>query len=316
MNPFPYSNDNKRYHSFNYDLRQRYGVKGVRIPLNTFLSCPNRDGTCGLGGCSFCNEEGSGEFAGDPLKDLMSQYQSGLALLHQKWPKAKPIPYFQAYTNTYASLAQLKTFFDPFSNRQDVLAMAIATRADCLSDEVIAYLDSLCEKKDIYLELGLQSIHDNTAKAMNRGHDYQTFLSTFQKLKKTRLKIVVHLMNGYPTETQAMMVESAKVIGQLRPYGIKIHMLNVLENTALGKAYPLKPFTLMDQEAYENLIIHQLQLIPPEVVLMRLTGDGDAKAILVPSWVKNKKSVLNGIDKKMSRRNIVQGDLLDPQAFK
>jgi radical SAM protein (TIGR01212 family) len=310
MNSFPYTNDNKRYHTFNYDLRQRYGSKGMRIPLNTYLSCPNRDGTCGLGGCSFCNEEGSGEFVGNPHEDLMSQYQQGITLMRQKWPDALPIPYFQAFTNTYAPLAQLKTFFDPFADLPEVLAISIATRADCLSDETIDYLDSLCDKKDIYLELGLQSIHDSTAKAMNRGHDYKTFLTTFQKLKKTRLKIVVHLMNGYPTETKAMMVETAKVIGQLRPYGIKIHMLNVLDHTSLGAAYQIKPFELITQEEYEDLVIHQLQLIPPEVVLMRLTGDGDGKAILAPLWVKHKKAVLNGIDKKMSRRNLYQGDLL------
>jgi hypothetical protein len=311
MNPFPYSSDNKRYHTFNYDLRERYGIKGMRIPLNTFLSCPNRDGTCGLGGCSFCNEEGSGEFAGDPHDDLMTQYHQGLSMMRRKWPDALPIPYFQAFTNTYAPLAQLKTFFEPFTQVPEVLAIAIATRSDCLSDEVIEYLDGLCDKKDIYLELGLQSIHDSTAKAMNRGHDYQTFLNTFQKLKKTRLKIVVHLMNGYPTETKAMMVQSARAIGQLRPYGIKIHMLNILDHTALGAAHLIKPFTLIDQNEFEDLIIHQLQLIPPEVVLMRLTGDGDGKDILAPQWVKNKKSVLNGIDKKMSRRGIIQGDLLD-----
>ena len=310
MNPFPYSTDNKRYHTFNYDLRQRYGTKVYRVPLNTNLSCPNRDGTCGLGGCSFCNEEGSGEFAGNPKDDLMKQYEAGKAMMSRKWLDALPIAYFQAFTNTYAPLETLKTFFEPFVEMKEVVALAIATRADCLSDETIAYLDSLCDKKDIYLELGLQSIHDITAKAMNRGHDYQTFLDTFAKLKNTRLKTVIHIMNGYPSEDRWMMVETARAVGALRPYGIKIHMLNVLDHTALGAAYQIKPFKLLDQEEYEELVIHQLQLIPPEVVIMRLTGDGDAQDVLAPEWVKNKVSVLNGIDKKMARRNLVQGDLL------
>jgi radical SAM protein (TIGR01212 family) len=310
MNPFPYSADNKRYHTFNYDLRMRYGSKVYRVPLNTNLSCPNRDGTCGLGGCSFCNEEGSGEFAGNPKDDLMKQYGQGKAMMSRKWPDARPIAYFQAFTNTYAPLETLKTFFEPFVEMEEVIALAIATRADCLSDETIVYLDSLCDKKDIYLELGLQSIHDVTAKAMNRGHDYQTFLNTYQKLQSTRLKTVIHIMNGYPNEARSMMVETAKAVGSLKPYGIKIHMLNVLDHTALGAAYQLKPFKLLDQEEYEELVIHQLQHIPPEVVIMRLTGDGDANDVLAPEWVKNKVSVLNGIDKKMARRNLVQGDLL------
>lgn len=310
MHPFPYSSDNKRYHTFNYDLRNRYGSKVFRVPLNTNLSCPNRDGTCGLGGCSFCNEVGSGEFAGDPKDDLIKQYEEGKALMRSKWPNAKSIAYFQAFTNTYAPLENLKTFFEPFIQMDEILALAIATRADCLSDETIQYLDELCAKKDIYLELGLQSIHDKTAQAMNRGHDYQTFITSYQKLQKTKMKIVVHIMNGYPSESKAMMVQTAKAVGQLHPYGIKIHMLNILDHTSLGAAYKRKPFVLLDQDEYEDLVIHQLQIIPPEVVLMRLTGDGKVDEILAPEWVKNKTSVLNGIDKKMARRNIVQGDLL------
>lgn len=310
MNPFPYSSDNKRYHTFNYDLRQRYGSKVYRVPLNTNLSCPNRDGTCGLGGCSFCNEVGSGEFAGNPNDELIKQYETGKAMMSRKWPNARPIAYFQAFTNTYAPLETLKTIFEPFVLKEEVVALAIATRADCLSDEIIRYLDALCDKKDIILELGLQSIHDLTAKAMNRGHDYTTFLATYAKLKNTRLKTVIHLMNGYPTEAKWMMVETARAVGALKPYGIKIHMLNILDHTALGAAYQLRPFSLLDQEEYEELVIHQLQLIPPEVVIMRLTGDGDEQDVLAPQWVKNKVSVLNGIDKKMARRKIVQGDLL------
>ncbi len=310
MNPFPYTTDNKRYHTFNYELRLRYHSKVYRVPLNTNLSCPNRDGTCGFGGCTFCTALGSGDFTGPTQDDLMTQYQKGKAVMALKWPKAKPMAYFQAYTNTYASLETLKRIFDPFIEMDELVALAIATRADCLSDEVIDYLDHLCIKKDVYLELGLQSIHDETALAMNRGHDYATFLTTYQKLQKTKLKLVIHLMNGYPSESMSMMVQTAKVIGQLHPYGLKIHMLNVLDHTALGQAYKLNPFDLMDQEAYENLIIHQLQLIPSEVVIMRLTGDGEADKILAPLWVKNKKSVLNNIDKKMTRRQITQGDLL------
>jgi hypothetical protein len=310
MKPKPFSLDNKRYTTFNADLRRRFGEKVLRIPLNTGLSCPNRDGTCGIGGCSFCNAQGSGEFAGNPLDDLMTQYTQGKAMMQRKWPDAhKTIAYFQAYTNTYAPLKTLQGFFEPFMAMEDVVALAIATRVDALDEEIITYLETLNRRKPIFLELGLQSIHDVTAKHMNRGHSTAQFLAMIERLQSTGLLVVIHIMNGYPTETKAMMIETAHAVAKLHPYGVKIHMLNVLKNTALGRQYQRSLFDLMDQNEYENLVIHQLQLLPADIVILRLTGDGEEGEVLAPDWVSNKTSVLNGIDKKMARWGVSQGDL-------
>jgi uncharacterized protein len=310
MKTAPFSLDNKRYTTFNADLRRRFGEKVLRIPLNTGLSCPNRDGTCGTGGCSFCNAQGSGEFAGDPHDDLMTQYTQGKAMMQRKWPDThKTIAYFQAYTNTYAPLETLKEFFEPFMAMEDVVALAIATRVDALDEDIITYLETLNHRKPIFLELGLQSIHDSTAKHMNRGHTTEQFITMVKRLQSTGLLLVIHIMNGYPTETKAMMIETVQAVAKLHPYGVKIHLLNVLKNTALGRQYQRKPFELMDQNEYENLVIHQLQLLPADIVILRLTGDGEEGEVLAPSWASNKTSVLNGIDKKMARWNILQGDL-------
>ena len=309
MKSKPFSLANERYTTFNADLRRRFGEKVLRIPLNTGLSCPNRDGTCGIGGCRFCNAQGSGEFAGNPLDDLLTQYTQGKAMMQRKWPECtKTIAYFQAYTNTYAPLATLKGFFEPFMHMEEVVALAIATRVDALDEAIITYLETLNQRKPIFLELGLQSIHDSTAHHMNRGHTTAQFFGMMERLKQTQLRVVIHVMNGYPTETKAMMIETIQAVARLHPYGVKIHMLNVLKATKLGQDYLHKPFDLMDQNEYENLVIHQLQLLPPDIVILRLTGDGEDGEVLAPDWVSNKTSILNGIDKKMARWDIYQGD--------
>lgn len=230
-------------------------------------------------------------------------------MMQRKWPDThKTIAYFQAYTNTYAPLDTLTGFFEPFMVMDDVVALAIATRVDALDESIITYLEALNRRKPIFLELGLQSIHDVTAIHMNRGHTTAQFFAMMERLKRTGLLLVIHVMNGYPTETKAMMIETIQAIAKLHPYGVKIHMLNVLKNTVLGQHYVQEPFELMDQNEYENLVIHQLQLLPADIVIMRLTGDGEAGEVLAPQWITNKTSVLNGIDKKMARWDIHQGD--------
>jgi hypothetical protein len=191
----------------------------------------------------------------------------------------------------------------------EVVALAIATRVDALDENIIAYLEFLNQRKPIFLELGLQSINDTTALHMNRGHTTAQFVTMVERLKTSGLLIVIHVMNGYPTETKAMMIETIQAVAKLHPYGVKIHMLNVLKNTALGRLYAHQPFDLLDQNEYENLVIHQLQLLPADVVILRLTGDGEDGEVLAPDWVSNKTSVLNGIDKKMARWDVFQGDL-------
>ena len=308
---FPYSDDNKRYQTWNYYLKHRFGCKVFKVALNADFSCPNRDGTCGVGGCTFCSSLGSGDCAGDAHDDLMIQFEKGIEIMKHKWPQGKAIAYFQAYSNTYAPLSTLKKTFDPFIEREDVLALAIATRADCLDDEKLAYLDSLCDKKEVWIELGLQSIHDKTAKAVNRGHDYATFENMVMKISQTRLKICVHLMNSLPEETEEMMIESAYRVGQLPIHALKIHMLHLLKNTKMGNDYLNNPFHLLSKEEYVDIVCKQLSVIPSHIIIQRLTGDGVASDLIAPEWTIKKVMVLNDIDRKMAKDNLTQGCRLE-----
>ncbi len=306
-NPFPFTDDNKRYLSYNYYLRHRYGTKVFKVGLDAGFTCPNRDGSCGHGGCTFCNAIGSGDFGGNRQDELEVQFTKGWQLMQKKWPISQTIAYFQSFSNTYASLDHLKEIYDPFIQRKDVVAIAIATRADCLSDETIAYLDSLTQIKDVWLELGLQSSSDNTAQRIHRGHDFACFKNTFNKLKLTSIKTTIHLMNGLPGENIQTMLQTARDVATLHPDAIKIHMLNVLKNTTMALEFVNNPFPILTMDEYIDCVIQQLELLPPDIIIQRLTGDGDAKELLSPRWVTNKLAVLNGIDKEMKRRNTWQG---------
>lgn len=306
-NPFPYSDDNKRYHTWNYYLKHRYHEKVFKVALNANFSCPNRDGTCGVGGCTFCGSLGSGEYAGNIHDDLAAQFEERKAMMKRKWPNGNAIAYFQAYTNTYANVDTLKKTFDPFVAREDVVALSIATRADCLEDDKIAYLESLTKEKDIWIELGLQSMHNETAKRVHRGHDYQTFLDCINRLKDTQLKICVHIINSLPYESKDMMLETAKAISHLPVHAIKIHMLHIMEDTQMAKEYQQHPFPVLSKEEYIDIVVSQLELLPPEMIIQRLTGDGVKEKLITPQWTMKKVVVLNDIDKEMLRRDSWQG---------
>ena len=306
-NPFPYSDDNKRYHTWNYYLKHRYHEKVFKVALNANFSCPNRDGTCGVGGCTFCGSLGSGEYAGNIHDDLAAQFEERKAMMKRKWPNGNAIAYFQAYTNTYADVDTLKKTFDPFVAREDVVALSIATRADCLEDDKIAYLESLTKEKDIWIELGLQSMHNETAKRVHRGHDYQTFLDCIDRLKDTHLKICVHIINSLPYESKDMMLETAKAISHLPVHAIKIHMLHIMEDTQMAKEYQQHPFPVLSKEEYIDIVVSQLELLPPEMIIQRLTGDGVKEKLITPQWTMKKVVVLNDIDKEMLRRDSWQG---------
>lgn len=306
-NPFPYSDDNKRYHTWNYYLKHRYHEKVFKVALNANFSCPNRDGTCGVGGCTFCGSLGSGEYAGNIHEDLAAQFAERKAMMKRKWPNGDAIAYFQAYTNTYADVDTLKKTFDPFVARKDVVALSIATRADCLEDDKIAYLESLTKEKDIWIELGLQSMHDETAKRVHRGHNYQTFLDCIHRLKDTHLNICVHIINSLPYESKDMMLETAKAIGHLPVHAIKIHMLHIMEDTQMAKEYQQHPFPILSKEEYIDIVVSQLELLPPKMIIQRLTGDGVKEKLITPQWTIKKVVVLNDIDKEMLRRDSWQG---------
>lgn len=303
QNPFPFSDDNKRYHTWNYYLQHRFGHKCYKVPLNAGFTCPNRDGFKAVGGCTFCSALGSGEFAGKADEDLLVQYQNGCTMMERKWPYAKTIPYFQSFTNTYGPLKKIKACIQPFLNREEVVAIAIATRADCITDECIAYLNECAQIKEIWIELGLQSIHDATALAINRAHTFQDFLDTLERLRHTQLKVCVHLMNGLPHETIEMMIESAEVLGQLPIHAVKIHMLHLIKGTTMAK----ESFPLLSQAEYVDLVVRQLEVLHPSMIIQRLTGDGLVEQLIGPDWTIKKTIVLNEIDKRMAKLNTWQG---------
>ena len=309
-NPFLYSDDNKRYHTWNYYLRHQFGKKVAKVPLDGGFTCPNRDGTCGTGGCTFCTRSGSGEFAGDRAEPLLSQYAKGQAMMRHKWPDADFIPYFQAYTNTYGPLSKIQDCLTPFLDRPEVAAIAIATRADCLEQEKIDWLAQCCVKKEIWLELGVQSVHDRTARQIHRGHDYAQVVETVTRLARTPLKICVHLINGLPGEDAAMMLETACQINQLPIHAVKLHMLHLMQDTQLADAYMQQPFPLLTRDEYVAIVVDQLERLRPEIIIQRLTGDGAGEALIAPEWTKKKTIVLNEIDKRMANLNTWQGKLV------
>ena len=310
MNVFKFSNDNKRYHTFNYYLKNKYQQKIAKVSLNAGFTCPNRDGTKGKGGCIFCSDSGSGDFAGNVYDSLQKQFQDVSTMMRKKWPDCKFIAYFQANTNTYGTLDRLKATFEPFLDYPDVVGIAIATRPDCLSEEICDYLYELSQKCDLYIELGLQTIHDSTAQLINRGHDYQTFLKGLERLRKRHLDVCVHIINGLPYETYDMMIETAKVVGKLDIQGLKIHNLFMLKDTALHKMYLQKPFPLLSREDYIKLVVEQLTYIPDSVVIERLTGDAPLKDLVEPLWSIKKVTILNDIDKLMKEKDLYQGSLV------
>lgn len=307
MNPFPYSLDNKRYHTYNYFLKTRYHKKVAKVSLDAHFTCPNRDGTKGFGGCIFCSDKGSGDFILDS-DSLLEQFKAGAEVMKRKWPDAVFIPYFQAYTNTYASLDQLKKIYEPFIGMKDVVGIAIATRADCLTEEICAYLEELSKKTDVYIELGLQTIHDTTAKEINRCHTYQEFLDGLSMLRRHHLEVCVHIINGLPNETIEMMLDTAKEVGKLDIQGIKIHNLYVTQNSRLYKLY--YPFKMLERDEYISLVARQLEYIPSHVVVERLTGDAPLEELVAPLWSIKKTTILNDIDKYMKAHDIMQGDLV------
>lgn len=306
-NTFIYSDTNKRYYTFSYYLKNNFQSKVFKVPLNANFSCPNRDGTKAVGGCTFCSALGSGDYAGSIQDTMQEQFNKGKERMLVKWPTGKAMAYFQAYTNTYASLETLKAHFDPFIENDEVIALSIATRADCLSDETIAYLETLTHKKEVWIELGLQSIYDETSTIINRGHTFTEFTTAIDRLSRTNLKICVHLMNSLPNETREQMIESARVVGSMNIHAIKIHMLHVIQNTKMALQYQVQAFPLLSLEAYVEVIVRQLEVIREDIVIQRLTGDAVKEDLVAPLWTLNKTQVLNDIDKYMQLHDTYQG---------
>ncbi len=306
-NSFEYSLDNKRYHTWNYHLMNKFGEKVFKVSLNAGFTCPNIDGTKGVGGCIYCSDAGSGDFAGKPCDSVLEQFEKVKTKMHEKWEKAKYIPYFQAHTNTYAPLETLKEKFEPVLKQDGVVGLSIATRADCLSDEVVDYLYELSKRTYLIVELGLQTIFNKTGELINRCHTYEEFLKGYKKLSDKGINICVHLIIGLPSETKEMMLESVKAVAKLKPHAVKLHLLHILKGTRLARMYENNEFKTLTRDEYVDIIVDALELLPKETIIQRLTGDGAKDDLIAPLWSLKKFCVLNEIDKEMVRRNSYQG---------
>lgn len=305
---FLYSFGDKRYHTLNYHLKQKYKKKVFKVSLNAGFTCPNRDGKVGLKGCSFCSAKGSGDFAGNISDDLITQFDKIKEMMHKKWPDGKYIAYFQANTNTYAPVDVLRDKFDNILKYdEDIVGISISTRPDCLPEDVLDYLSELNKKTNLWVELGLQSIHDKTTKYINRGHDYKCFIEGVNKLRNRNIDVIVHIINGLPGETKEMMIETAKAVSKLDVQGLKIHLLHVIKNTELAREYHENKFELLSQEEYIDILIKQLEIFPPELVIHRVTGDAVREDLIGPMWSLKKWEVLNSIDHELKIRNTYQG---------
>ena len=304
---FAYSDSNKRYHTYNYFLKQKFGGKVAKLSLDAGFSCPNIDGTKGHGGCTYCSGRGSGDFAGNPADSLRQQMEQQKAVMEKKWPGSQYIAYFQAHTNTHGSVEQMKNAFEAVLDIPGVVGISIATRADCLDEEKADYIASLMERTFVEVELGLQSVFDVTGERINRCHSYEEFLAGFALLKARNIPVCVHLINGLPGENREMMLESARRVGELRPHSVKLHLLHVIEGTVLAEQWKRGEFPLLEREEYVDILCDQLELLPPEIVIQRITGDGDKATLLGPLWSMDKKKVMNAIDMEMARRNSWQG---------
>ena len=307
MNPFSYTLDNKRYHTLNYFYHHTFHSKVFKISLNGGFSCPNLDGTKGYGGCIYCSKSGSGDLAGKKQDSIEKQWQQGLEMMHKKWPDGKLIAYFQARTNTYAKVEELKEKFEPVLNYPNVIGLALATRPDAITDECLDYLKDLSKRTYLMIELGLQTIHETTSKLINRCHTTQEFDDMVKKLRARNINVIVHIINGLPYETKEMMLETVKHINQLDIQGIKIHMLHIIKDTPLATMYKKNPFHVLTREEYVDIVIEQLELLRPEIVIHRITGDPVKEDLIAPTWLLKKFCVLNEIDKEMVKRNTYQG---------
>lgn len=297
----------KRYYSLDYYLKSTFGEKVYRLSLNGGMTCPNRDGTLGTRGCIFCSAGGSGDFAAAPTLSVTAQIEQAKERVAAKSHCRKYIAYFQAYTNTYAPVSHLRKIFTEALSHTDIVALSIATRCDCLSDEILDLLEELNHKKPVWVELGLQTIHETTLTRIRSGFTLSQFEQAVTALRARGITIIAHLILGLPGETIHMMRASVSYVAKLSIQGVKLQLLHVLKNTDLGTMYEKEPFPLFSLEEYCDFVADCIALLPPEMVVHRLTGDGPRSLLLAPLWSTDKKRVLNTIQKSFCERNLWQG---------
>ena len=284
-------------------LKREYGEKVYKLSLSSGCTCPNRDGNIGTGGCAFCSEGGSGEFAAK-AETIDLQIEEAKERIRRKTDAECFIAYFQSYTNTYGDVDELAELYESVIRREDIAILSIATRPDCLGDEVLRMLKRLNAIKPVWVELGLQTMHDRTAAAMNRGYLLPVFEEALGKLKSAGTEVIVHVIFGLPGETREDMLETVHYLAGLHPGpdGIKMQMLNILKGSTLGKQYEEHPFPLLSLEEYTDLIAESIRILPENMVIHRMTGDGPGNLLIAPNWVRNKKKVLNTIHRKLRER--------------
>ncbi|WOV88540.1 TIGR01212 family radical SAM protein [Sporosarcina oncorhynchi] len=304
---FPFPTEGKRYYTWSRHLKDEFGCKVFKVALDAGFDCPNRDGTVAFGGCTFCSVAGSGDFAGDRVDSIDVQFAEVRDRMHQKWKNGKYMAYFQAYTNTHAPLPVLKEKFEAALAQENVVGLSIGTRPDCLPDDVVDYLAELHERTYLWVELGLQTVHEKTAKLVNRAHDFATYVEGVEKLRKHGIRVCTHIINGLPMEDYDMMMETAQKVSELDVQGIKIHLLHLLKGTPMVKQYEKGLVEFLEKDKYIKLVVDQLEVLPPSMVIHRITGDGPIDQMIGPMWSVTKWDVLNGIDDELKRRNSYQG---------
>ena len=304
----------KPYHSLDYMLRERFGEKVYKVTLNGGMSCPNRDGKIGTRGCIFCSAGGSGDFAADAALSITDQIESQISILSQKRPIHKYIAYFQAYTNTYGDPDRLLSCYEEALSSPEVAGISIATRPDCLSDIILEGLNRLRLRypdRFIWIELGLQSIHDHTAARIRRGYPTSVFYDAAAKLHARRLPFIVHLILGLPGENRLDLLESIRAVNQVQPFGVKLQLLHILRGTDLALLYESGKLPVLTQEEYLDLLISCITALSPNICLHRITGDGPRKLLIAPQWSLAKRNVLNRLHALMKQRNLRQGDKIE-----
>lgn len=297
----------KRFHTWNYEMREQFNDKVFKVMLDAGFTCPNRDGSIARGGCTFCSARGSGDFAGSRRDDLITQFNSIRDKQHEKWPHARYIGYFQAYTNTYAPVDVLREYYEVILEQPGVVGLSIATRPDCLPDDVIEYLAELNERTYLWVEMGLQTIHQETSDLINRAHDTQCFIDAVEKLRKHGIRVCAHIIYGLPQETHEMMLETGRAVANMDVQGIKIHLLHLMKGTPMVRQYEADLLRFLEQDEYIKLVADTLEFLPPEMIVHRLTGDAPRKLLIGPMWSQEKWEVLNGIDAELEARDSWQG---------
>lgn len=302
-----FDENNKRYNLFSSYLKKKFNEKVYKVTLDAGFSCPNRDGTLSSVGCIFCDDSGSFSQAHSNKLSIENQLEIGMNTLKKRFKANKFLSYFQAYSNTYKPVQELKLLYDKALTPNDVVGISIGTRPDCVDEEKLDLIASYNKTKEVWLEFGLQSANDETLKMINRGHDFKCFENAYLKAKERNINVCVHVILGLMNETYDDIMYTAKTLSKLKPDGVKFHMLCVLKNTPLEKIYRKNNFKLLNEDEYVDIICDFLEILPPNTTIHRIAGNGLNKLLIEPKWIMNKFETLNKIDKTLEKRNSYQG---------